>query len=147
MVTMGAEPIFIDTNILIYANNRESDFCESARDRLYELADNVTSLVISDQVLREYLVVMTRPGFIEKPISNKSALEDIQRMIQEYTLVFPDMNSVDMLVGLIRKYKIKGKRVHDAAIVSVMLANGIKDLLTYNTNDFIAFREITVHSL
>ncbi|MFC1533941.1 hypothetical protein ACFL7M_11320 [Thermodesulfobacteriota bacterium] len=90
---------------------------------------------------------MTRPGFIEKPIATSSAIEDIERMKKEFTLLFPDLNSLDNLIELLRKYEIKGKRIHDAAIVSLMLVNGIKDILTHNIDDFKSFQEITVHSI
>jgi hypothetical protein len=46
---------------------------------------------------------------------------------------------------LILKYQIKGKRIHDAAIVSIMLTNGITDILTKNIDDFKSFQEITIH--
>jgi predicted nucleic acid-binding protein len=147
MATTDVDSIFIDTNVLIYANNRESDLCDSARKRLDELTVSGTSLFISDQVLREYLVIMTRPGFIEKPVSTKSAIEDTERMKKEFILLFPDLNSLDTLIELLRKYEIKGKRIHDAAIVSLMLTNGIKDILTHNIDDFSSFQEINVHSI
>ncbi len=147
MAMMDVDSIFIDTNVLIYANNRESDLCELAREKLDELTDSVNSLVISDQIIREYLVVMTRPGFIEKPVSNKSALEDVERMRKEFTLILPDLNSLYTLIELISTYDIKGKRIHDAAIVSLMLTNGINNILTNNIDDFRSFQEIAVHPL
>ena len=147
MATTGVDSIFVDTNVLVYANNRESDLCDSSRIRLNELSGSGNPLVISDQVIREYLVIMTRPGFIEKPISTKSALEDAERMKKEFTLIFPDSTSLENLIELLRKYEIKGKRIHDAALVSLMLANGIKDILTNNIDDFKSFKEITVHSI
>jgi predicted nucleic acid-binding protein len=90
---------------------------------------------------------MTRPGFFEKPVSVKTAVEDVTRMKKEFVLLFSDDNSLDKLTDLLRKYDIKGKRIHDAAIVSLMLANGITDLLTHNTDDFKSFQEITLHSI
>ena len=147
MATTGVDSIFVDTNVLVYANNRESDLCDSSRRRLNELSGSGNPLVISDQVIREYLVIMTRPGFIEKPISNESAIEDAERMKKEFTLIFPDSTSLENLIELLRKYEIKGKRIHDAALVSLMLANGIKDILTNNIDDFKSFKEITVHSI
>ena len=146
MATTGVDSIFVDTNILVYANNRESDLCDSSRKRLNELSGSGNPLVISDQVIREYLVIMTRPGFIEKPISTESAIEDAERMKKEFTLIFPDSTSLENLIELLRKYE-KGKRIHDAALVSLMLANGIKDILTNNIDDFKSFKEITVHSI
>jgi predicted nucleic acid-binding protein len=144
---MDAKSIFIDTNVLIYANNRESTLCEVARGKLDELTRSGATLFVSNQVIREYLVIMTRPGFIEKPISLESAIEDAQRITKEFALLIPDRNSLDKLMELILKYQIKGKKIHDAAIVSVMLTNGITDILTKNIDDFKSFQEITIHSI
>jgi predicted nucleic acid-binding protein len=146
MATTDAKPLFVDTNVLVYANNKESAQCEVARERLDALTRSGNTLFVSSQVIREYLVVMTRPGFVEKPISLKSALEDAERMMNELALLFPDRNSMDKLMELILKYEIRGKRIHDAAIVSLMLTNGITDILTHNTDDFKSFQEITIHS-
>jgi predicted nucleic acid-binding protein len=73
MATTDGKGIFIDTNVLIYANNRESSLCEVARETLDELIRSGNTPFVSNQVIREYLVIMTRPGFIEKPISLESA--------------------------------------------------------------------------
>jgi predicted nucleic acid-binding protein len=146
MATMDDKGIFIDTNVLIYANNRESPLCEVARETLDELTRRGTTLFVSNQIIREYLVIMTRPGFIEKPIPLESAIEDTKRMMKEFNLLFADRNSLDKLIELIRNYEIRGKRIHDAAIVSLMLTNGITDILTHNIDDFKSFHEITIHS-
>ena len=116
MATTGVDSIFVDTNVLVYANNRESDLCDSSRRRLNELSGSGNPLFISDQVIREYLVIMTRPGFIEKPISNESAIEDAERMKKEFTLIFPDSTSLENLIELLRKYEIKGKIKVDGVV-------------------------------
>jgi predicted nucleic acid-binding protein len=146
MATMDAKGIFIDTNVLIYANNRESPLCEVARETLDELTRSGHTPFVSNQVIREYLVIMTRPGFIEKPIPLESAIEDARRMMKEFSLLFADRDSLDKLMELIRKYEIRGKRIHDASIVSLMLTNGITDILTHNIDDFKSFDEITIQS-
>jgi predicted nucleic acid-binding protein len=144
---MDAKTVFVDTNVLIYANNQDSPLCEVARKKLDELTENGNSLFISNQILREYLVIMTMPGFIEKPLFWKSAFDDAERMMKEFNLIFPDKSSLDKLMELIRKYEIKGKRIHDAAIVSLMLANSITDIITHNIEDLKSFQEITIHSV
>ena len=117
-----------------------------AREKLDALIRSGNTLFVSDQVIREYLIVMTWPGFVEKPISLKFALDDAERMMNELALLFADRKSMDKLMELILKYEIRGKRIHDAAIVSLMLTNGITDILTHNIDDFKSFQEITIHS-
>jgi predicted nucleic acid-binding protein len=60
-MTTGSR-VFIDTNILVYANLGQSPFHSHAVSRLQKLQDNDCSLYVIRQVLREYLAAMTRPG-------------------------------------------------------------------------------------
>lgn len=61
MVTMDAKPLFIDTNILVYASVKESPFQQQALAALETAYNANRSLWISRQIIREFLVVMTRP--------------------------------------------------------------------------------------
>ncbi len=54
--------VFIDTNVLVYAEQRPSRFHVPARTCLARLEGQGSTLWISRQVLREYLAVMTRPA-------------------------------------------------------------------------------------
>ncbi len=53
--------IFIDTNILIYANSVHAPFHREAREQLTKYSKEGYYLWISSQVLREFTSVMTRP--------------------------------------------------------------------------------------
>ena len=45
---------------------------------------------------------------------------------------------------LVLTHKVKGVNVHDARLVAVMLVYGVTHILTFNTDDFKRFVEITV---
>lgn|GEM_PF-5924457 len=60
MATMGGEPVFVDTNVLVHANNADSPFQNEARQRLQDLCAAGHPLWISRQVLREYAAVLSR---------------------------------------------------------------------------------------
>ncbi|MBW2741563.1 MAG: hypothetical protein JRE64_22585 [Deltaproteobacteria bacterium] len=64
------DKVFLDTNILVYLANEDSPFHLGATKMFKEIAGKC-ELWISRQVLREYAVVMTRPGIVEKPLSSK----------------------------------------------------------------------------
>jgi predicted nucleic acid-binding protein len=53
----------------------------------------------------------------------------------------------ELLQELLRKYCVRGKQIHDANIVAVMLTHGICRLVTYNQADFARFGEITLEPL
>ena len=101
MVPMQDKSVFVDTNILVYCNNKDSSFCKPARGKLDEFITRGNILFISEQVLREYLVIMTRPGILEKPISPELAVDDIKRMQEQFNVLFPDDKTLDILSDLI----------------------------------------------
>jgi predicted nucleic acid-binding protein len=68
--------VFIDTNILVYLVNENSDFHEEVANRFETLAEDY-ELWISRQILREYAVVMTRAGVLEKPLTAEELISDI----------------------------------------------------------------------
>ena len=55
------EPLFVDTNVLVYANVIESPLHAQALNTIKTAHDAERPMWISRQVLREYLVTMTRP--------------------------------------------------------------------------------------
>ena len=102
-------------------------------------------LAASGQILREYLVVATRPldvnglGF---------GMRDAAINVSEF---FRCMHLYDETEGVARRLRelcvrhdLHGKRIHDANVVATMTAHGIRVLVTQNSDDFAAFQEIEV---
>ena len=142
MVMMAGSRVFIDTNILVYANLGQSPFHSHAVDRLQEIQDYDCILYVSRQVLREYLAAMTRPGTLTAEIPVISLVEDI-RGFENDLIVLDDVPAVtDKLLETVEQYPVAGKQIHDANIVATMLAFDIPALLTHNTADFQRFTEI-----
>ena len=66
MATMEDNPLFIDTNILVYANVVETPFHEQALAAINAAHEAGRTIWISRQVIREYLVTLTRPQVTNK---------------------------------------------------------------------------------
>jgi predicted nucleic acid-binding protein len=142
MAMTAGSRVFIDTNILVYANLGQSPFHSHAVSRLQELQDNDCSLYVNRQVLREYLAAMTRPGSLTADIPVFSLVEDV-RGFENDLIVLDDVPAVtEKLLETVGKYSVAGKQIHDANIVATMLAVGIPALLTHNIADFRRFAEI-----
>lgn len=62
MATMVASPLSIDTNVLMYATDTLSPWHSVVRDWLNTSRQKGIDLVISPQILREYLAATTRAG-------------------------------------------------------------------------------------
>jgi predicted nucleic acid-binding protein len=76
---LDTNEVFIDTNILIYANLTASPFHKYAIQILETLYQQGSTLWISRQILREYLSAMTRKDVLTAEISITSLIKDILR--------------------------------------------------------------------
>lgn len=136
---MAADRIFIDTNVLIYANVAESPLHAVALSRLNDLHDNGTECWISRQVLREFLAVLSRPQAFRKPKPVSTIVKRVKYLEEHFLIAEDDAMVTKRLLDLISTIPMGGKQVHDANIVATMLANGITTLVTHNTSDFQRF--------
>ena len=99
MATMDVDACIVDTNVLVYSTVSGNPWHQQAREWLAALQSKGHRLCVTTQILREYLVVLTR-----------------------------------------------GKNIHDANIVAVMLTHGVRRLATYNQADFQRFDEIVLEA-
>jgi predicted nucleic acid-binding protein len=139
---MKNNKIFIDTNILIYASVKQSLFHHKALQKLQNYQQNDFELWINRQVIREYLVVLSRPQTFSHPISNVQLLKDIQYFNNHFNIADDNQRITKELTNLITNYSVMGKQIHDANIVATMVANGILDLFTHNVKDFARYSNI-----
>jgi predicted nucleic acid-binding protein len=139
MATTAVEPVFVDTNNLIYAQQALSPFHAPATAKLHALASAGHPLWISRQVLREYLAVMSRPGMLTAPVPMASLVFDVQAFQRQFLVAEDGPIVTGCPLNLLASIPCAGKQVHDANIVATMLAHGIPKLLTHNVADFNRF--------
>ena len=135
--------LFLDTNVLLSATDTGRVFHAAANDILTNAARRGLHLAVSGQILREYAVVATRPlevnGFGMKP---EEALHNI-RTFRSVTAFFEEIEATsDTLMNLVDTYHIIGQRIHDASIISTMIAHQLATLVTENIADFREFSDI-----
>jgi len=141
MVTMDDSALFVDTNVLVYANVIETPFHEQALSAINTAHQAGRTIWISRQIIREYLVTMSRPQTFENlPVT--TILEQVDQFIKHFQVADDTAAVTGQLVTLMGNLKIGGKQVHDTNIVATMLASGIPCLLTHNVKDFARFGEI-----
>lgn len=137
-----AEPLFIDTNILIYANVATAPLHEQALAAIKAAHQAERPLWISRQVLREFIAARTRPQTFAQPSEPAVVIERV-RYLESHFQVADDTTAVtSQLIELMEHFLIGGKQVHDANIVATMQACGVPALLTHNTKDFERFGEM-----
>lgn len=135
------DKVFIDTNILVYLTDETSEFYKKTYDIFFELLKG-NELYFSYQVIREYSVVVTRHGRIKMPLSTSDLLVSISKWKKVLWICDENKGVHNCLMKLINDYGINGKRIHDANIVATMVNYGIKNLFTYNIDDFKNFKEV-----
>jgi len=133
---MAVDPIFIDTNVLVFATIPASPFHQRAIAALHGVAMSRAAAWISRQVLREYLVQLTRPGVLPVPMSAQIAAAQAAALVSLYRVADGTGAVFRELLALVQNGLAVGKQVHDANIVATCLAYGIPRLLTHNVPDF-----------
>lgn len=145
---MAGKAAFIDTNILVYAVSSDSPFHSLAKKILEQKLKNEYELWISPQVIREYLVVMSRSEILMQRQTMKEVIRDFKKVSGLFSIANDTTNGTEKLYELIEKYDVKGKNIHDANVVATMLVNSIQEIITQNVKDFRRFEpEISIISL
>lgn len=115
-------PSFVDTNILIYAEDRDAKLKhELARDLVVELW-NQRDGVLSIQVLQEFYVNVTQT--LKKPISKAKALS----IVEEYLTWTVVENTGSLLTGAIALQQKAQLSFWDAMVVQAALESGSERL-------------------
>jgi predicted nucleic acid-binding protein len=136
MTTTAVDPVFVDTNILIYARAAGSPFHALASTKLRNLAAAGHPLWTSRQVLREYLATMSRPGTLTAPLAMATLISDVQVLGTQLAIAEDGAAVMARLLMLFGSVACAGRQIHDANIVATMLTHGISRLLTHNIADF-----------
>ncbi len=134
-----AEPLFIDTNVLVFANSISAPVSTDARSRLNDLSNQGAPLWISRQVLREYMATMSRSHTFQKPVLSAILIADIHRFQSQFLIAEDGPLVTNPLLKSIGSIPIGGKQIHDANIVATTLAHGLRMLLTHHVIDFQRF--------
>ncbi|GAX36758.1 type II toxin-antitoxin system VapC family toxin [Nodularia sp. NIES-3585] len=142
MVIGEGNPVFLDTNILVYASQIQSPFHIAAISAMQSLYDVGVDLWISRQILREYLATLTRTQQFTNPLPIATVIEDVVYFQTRFRVAEDSSLVTDRLLNLIEQIPSGGKQVHDANIVATMLAYNIPQLLTHNTSDFARFANL-----
>ena len=148
-MTTAGEILFADTNVFLSATDRSREQHAQARELLQAAREGKVVLAVSGQIIREYLVVATRPVEVNGlGLAAEDALKNVNVFTRPPFLFCEESEKVARrLRDLVKTHRLMGKRVHDGNIVATMLAEGIDRLITENVGDFASFEEVEVVGL
>jgi predicted nucleic acid-binding protein len=147
MMTMDADACVVDTNVLVYSTVSGNAWHQPAREWLSALQEAGVRLCITTQILREYLVVLTRGRVFERSLSLDQVLAQVEAFLPTLTVLDEPVAASDILQTLVRKHSVRGKQIHDASIVAVMLTHDVHRLVTYKQSDFSRLGKITLEPI
>ena len=133
------DSVFLDTNVLVYANVSESPLHQVALNTIQTYYDAGAELWISWQILREFMAVLTRPQAFASPRPVSTIIERVRFFETHFSIAEDRSLVMERLLTLMEQIPIGGSQVHDANIVATMQVHGIRHLLTHNISDFDRF--------
>lgn len=136
-MTSAADPLFVDTNILVYASWAAAPLHAPARSMLATHRSAGAPLYISRQVIREWLATLNRP---RTGLALIDLIAEAQAFDAHFTILDETAATTANLLALLPH--ASGVRVHDVNIVATMQVGGVHRLLTNNPSDFAAFEHL-----
>lgn len=133
--------MFIDTNVLVYAQYEGARKCAVARELLREVDMRGEKLSISRQVLREYIATVTKTMPWSPRIPVIDALRQTDHFISVFNILEDGPNVYEMLSHLCNEVGVRGPNIHDTNIVATMLANGENTILTFNRKHYYPYNQ------
>ena len=131
----------VDTNILVYGFDKTSPYHPKVREFFQHVAETKLSLVVAHQNILEVLRVFTK-GY---GLSRNDVLMRLQGLIED--LGIKGISPMDDTLGYFYEYidnKSQSIDLFDYYLASTMKSNGIDQLFTMNTKDFLNISDLTV---
>ncbi len=131
--------LLIDTNILVYAIDKDSKYNSRAIELLN---DPKYDLYTTSKNLSEFFVVLTKGK--EVIVTINQSIEILENLLQNFIILYPSEKTYLKFRELLLRYNPKGLLIHDFEIACIALENEIDQVATINTKDFINIAEITL---
>jgi predicted nucleic acid-binding protein len=128
--------MLIDSNILVYAINKDSPKNNLAQAFLQ---NNIKDLAVAHQNIFETLRVLTHPKFAY-PMKQLDAQEAVLSIVSVCRIIIPNYKTHHLALEFIKLHNLTGNRIFDAYLAATALSNNITAIATDNTKDFEKFK-------
>ncbi len=131
---MTMNKVVLDTNVLVYSLDAQSNFHASA---VAVLKDPSFELLVPTKVISEFFAVCSKLN-----VSFANAMSFYREIQRNASFLYPSATSIGYFEELLQLYQPRGNRIFDMEIVSVAMANGVDVIVTANVNDFLGIAGI-----
>ena len=141
--TDASGAVFLDTNVLLTATTPARPLHQAALEVFNVWPDRGVRLSASGQVLREYLVVATRPAEVNGlGLSPEDALFNASSLGERLQVLAEGEATLRRVERIVRDCGCRGKQIHDAHIVATAVEHGVARLVTENKGDFLRYGDL-----
>lgn len=130
--------VFLDTNILIYADDADSGGKRERAQQIVEAALNNGNGVVSTQVLQEYFVVATRKLGLPA--------ESVQKKIEILSSMAVIVVDVEHIVEAIKLHRLYGFSFWDCLVLRCAKAAGCRRLLSEDLQQGRSIEGVTIEN-
>jgi predicted nucleic acid-binding protein len=138
--------VLVDTNILLRRIQPDHEHHALAIDSVARLLATGEQVYFTLQNISEFWNVMTRPiaanGLGFSPAFSLGEVEKIETVL---TLLPDSPAAYEEWKRLVSTHAVSGAKVHDARLVALMNVHGVRQILTFNTGDFVRFEIEALH--
>lgn len=122
--------IAVDTNILVYAHNLDSEWNANAREIIRELAAAGAPWAIPWPCVHEFLSVATSPRIFPEGQGLPTALNQVTIWMESPSLrLIGEMaDHWGQLERILTEGRLRGGAVHDARIAAICVEHGVTEL-------------------
>jgi hypothetical protein len=122
--------IAVDTNLLVYAHRRDSEWHEAAATCIRGLAEGRAQWAIPWPCVHEFLAIATHPRIYDPPTTVPAVLDQVDAWLESPTVttIGETADPWVELRALIAGGRISGPRVHDARVAAICIAHGVSEL-------------------
>jgi uncharacterized protein len=136
----------IDTNILLYAANRDAEEHSKALGFLYETATSPGPWFLTESILYEFFRVSTHARVFERPLTWNETFRFITPFLasHRFDILVAGQNHWTILEKILGELmRPSGNLFFDIRTVALMREHGIREIYTADT-DFLQFKDIKV---
>ena len=140
---MGWLDYLVDTNVWLRILSLASPLRPPARHAIATLLRRGDDLCVAPQNLIEFWNVSTRPQKDNGFGKTVAETDRYCRFLESFLTVLPETPALfARWRELAVDHEVSGKKVHDARLVAAMSVHRIRLILTFNTKDFVRYKDV-----
>jgi len=122
--------IAVDTNVLVYAHREDSDFHQTALDRLSDLATSGSRWAIPWPCVHEFISITTHPKIYDPPSPLATSLDELSVWMDSAycEMIGEGPGYFDTLADISQAGRVRGPKIHDARIAAICMHHGVREL-------------------